>query len=272
MADTECRTAAGQAQAIGTKAWTSKTDVTCADVTATNCRSTDKLSIAFANAKTGQKSATDAACTAASDTQCRNATTGLLEAIASKAWTSKDSAVCAANAATNCRGTNKLSAAFADKKQAIKSATDASCAAVSNAQCRNATTGVVEAIGAQAWTAKDDAGCTAVVAANCRDSGNLSIVFADKKTGKKSATDPSCTSASDTQCRNATTGVLQALGTSKWAAADSAVCTAMTDATKCRKSKTEVVAFGEGSDSRTSVSDYSCHTLAATECKEDALK
>lgn len=255
MGDTECRTAASQAQAIGTKAWTSKTDVTCADVTATNCRTTDKTSIAFANTKTGQKSATDAACTTTTDTQCRNATTGVLEAIGSKAWTSKDSAVCAANAATNCRGSNKLSAAFADGKTGIKSATDASCTAVSNAQCRNATTGVVEAIGAQAWTSATSAVCKAVVAANCRDSGNLSIVFADKKTGQKSATDTSCTSASDTQCRNATTGVLEALGTNKWAAADSAVCTAMTDVTKCRKTKLTEVAFGEGSDARKSATD-----------------
>jgi len=176
------------------------------------------------------------------------------------------------SAATNCRGSNKLSAAFADGKTGIKSATDASCTAVSNAQCRNATTGVVEAIGAQAWTSATSTVCKAVVAANCRDSGNLSIVFADKKTGQKSATDTSCTSASDTQCRNGTTGVLAALGTNKWTSADSAVCAAMTDATKCRKTKLTEVAYGEGSDARKSSTDYACHTLAATECQDDALK
>jgi len=66
--------------------------------------------------------------------------------------------------------------------------------------------------------------------------------------------------------------VLEALGTNKWAAADSAVCTAMTDAAKCRKTKTTEAAYGEGSNARKSSTDYACHTLAATECQDDALK
>lgn len=254
-----------------TQGWTTATSGLCSALGNGNCRKTDKTVEALSGLKV-KKSITDGTCVATcADTSCKQTSTGAQIDIGTNSWTGADDATCAAVSATNCRTTTKLSIAFADNKTGQKSSTDAACTVAASTQCRNTTSGKLEAFGTKAWTGANDYKCVGVKSnLNCRSaSSQLSIPFANTKTGWASNTDAACTTAPGTKCKDASVGFLQAAGTNSWTSANNAICAAVTKSTNCRNASTGVTeAWGTKIQGWKSANDAECEVITdRTKCR-----
>jgi len=93
-------------------------------------------------------------------TQCRNTTTGIAEAIGTKAWNDTADAACKDVLTTSCRNATSNLAVLdltltVNLKTGQKSATDAVCNTAADTECRNAS-GVNVPLGIMAWTSATD--------------------------------------------------------------------------------------------------------------------